>query len=235
MAYQLCTPKLPSFKRWFTLLKNYPKCSCLRAMEYEAMDDLILSGNGLDFGGGKNARYLKHLHGKFNLDSVNIDQKINPTFLTKPGEAFPSKDSQYDFVISLNTLEHIYNANFVLKEIQRVLKPKGIAYIFVPFMLRIHAHPDDFFRATPSWWIESYKAAGFKSAKITPLVWGKRITALSMGARSIFLPKFLYRHICALFDTLHAYINCKFLKQNKAKHIKRITAVSEGWFMEIEK
>lgn len=235
MTYKLNPPDLPSSKRWFKLFKNYPKCSCLRAMQYEVIENLVLSGNGLDFGGGRKALYLDHLKGEFNLDSINIDQKISPTFLTEPGEEFPVNDNQYDFVISLNTLEHIYNPNFVLNEIYRVLKPKGIAYIFVPFMLRIHAHPDDFLRATPSWWIESYKISGFQSGEITPLVWGKRMTALSMGARSVILPKFVYKHVCAILDSVQAFINCKLVYRNKNKHLKRITAVSEGWFMKVQK
>jgi len=204
-------------------------------MEYERLDRLVFNGKGLDVGGGAQARYLKHLHGDYELDSVNIDSKMEPTYLLKPGDKFPARDKSYDFVISLNTLEHIFDPTFVINEVFRVLKDGGIAFIVVPFIFRIHAHPDDFFRATPSWWFESFSRAGFTGAEIYPLVWGRSITGGSVSGYSGILPKQIRLHSSALFDIIYARLRSSSTKGSDEQFVKRVWAVSQGWFMEVFK
>ena len=43
-------------------------------------------------------------------------------------------------------------------------------------MFRIHGHPDDYFRATPSWWRETFDRTGFARLDLMPLVWGRGAT-----------------------------------------------------------
>jgi len=53
-------------------------------------------------GGGRKARYLKHLPEDLQVESVNIDPVIEPTWLIEPGATFPVADGSFDNVICLN-------------------------------------------------------------------------------------------------------------------------------------
>lgn len=48
------------------------------------------------------------------------------------GEKLPYGDGRFDVVVCIESLEHIYPTDFILREIRRVLKPQGTAIIDVP-------------------------------------------------------------------------------------------------------
>lgn len=52
-----------------------------------------------------------------------------PSALQADIEAVPLKSRSADFVFSIATLEHVPNPEAVLEEIDRILKPKGIAFL----------------------------------------------------------------------------------------------------------
>jgi SAM-dependent methyltransferase len=163
------------------------------------------------------------------IASVNIDPDIAPTYLLKPGQALPFIDASFDTVLCLNTLEHIYDAPAVLAELFRVLKPGGVIHVTVPFMYRIHGHPDDYFRATPSWWRETFARTGFAGLDFSPLVWGRASTgAVVPGFRGI-APR-LRQHLAMLKDIFSARL---FFKGPRmvGKKAERIANISPGWFM----
>ena len=47
-------------------------------------------------------------------------------------EPFPFPDQSFDFVTSIETLEHLHEVDRVLREIHRVLRPGGLCYIAAP-------------------------------------------------------------------------------------------------------
>jgi SAM-dependent methyltransferase len=63
-------------------------------------------------------------------------------------ERLPFKDDSVDMVISDNSMEHVSNADAVLKEMRRIIKPGGLVYIIVPFLFPYHPEPFDFKRWT---------------------------------------------------------------------------------------
>jgi SAM-dependent methyltransferase len=160
MKYTFVEPPLPSIQRWRNLYRHKPGISCLRAMEYEQLAKVQVSGRVIDVGGGRKSLYRDLLPINMDYDSLNIDRDIEPTFLIVPDEKFPIDDGSYDTCLCLNTLEHVYDSRFMLDEIFRVMKPGGVAYITVPWIFRVHGHPDDYFRGTPSWWRETLKRVG---------------------------------------------------------------------------
>lgn len=230
MEFEVIPPKLPSLRRWRALARAYPADSTLRRLEYEHLSSVPLSGRVLDVGGGAKARTAKHVPAGITLESVNIDPAIEPTWLIAPGEPFPVDDATFDAVLSFNTLEHVYDGPAMVAEMFRVLKPGGRAIITVPWIFRIHAHPDDYFRATPSWWRETLARAGFSSARLTPLVWGRAATAHEISGTH-FLPKRVRRLVAVLRDT--AYARLVFRGERYAgRRGERVWEVSLGWFIE---
>jgi SAM-dependent methyltransferase len=231
VEYRYTPPPLPSFARLRTLYRDAPRDSVLRNLEFEALATKRLQGRVLDVGGGRKARYLARLPAGLELESVNIDAAIEPTYLIAPGAAFPVADARFDGVVSFNTLEHIYDTRFVLDEILRVLKPGASAHLSVPFIFRIHAHPDDYFRATPSWWAETLRRVGFAQVEIMPLVWGRYTTArMVLGHRGLIPARwrdFLdhakdIAYAAAMFRGETRYVGAKGA---------RVCGVSPGWFI----
>lgn len=235
MEYQFTPPPLPSFTRMRDLYRDAPDDSVLRNLEFEALATKTLAGRVLDIGGGRKARYMRRLPHHLDLVSVNIDPAIEPTHLIQPGAALPLGDDSFDGAVSFNTLEHVYDARFLLDEVHRVLKPGGTAYISVPWIFRIHAHPDDYFRGTPSWWAETLRRVGFARTEIMPLVWGRYTTARMISGYRGLLPRRWQSAIDHVKDI--AYAAAMFRREASYAGDKgaRICAVSPGWFISATK
>ncbi len=58
-------------------------------------------------------------------------------------------DNSYDFIYSMDTFEHINRPWLAAKEIERLLKPGGIAFIVTLFSWRYHPDPIDYWRFSP--------------------------------------------------------------------------------------
>ena len=229
MDYRYHPPPVPGFSRWWRMTRAYPGQSILRMLTYEKLITLRIAGRVLDMGGGRNAKYLSLLPAGLAMESVNIDPKIAPTHLVEPGKPLPFADGMFDAVICLNTLEHIYDSIAVLNELFRVVKPGGQVHVMVPFMFRIHGHPDDYFRATPSWWRETFSRAGFTALDFFPLVWGRASTAAVVpGFRGLF-PR-LRLHLAMMRDIIMTRLAFRGSALAGARG-ERICNTAPGWFM----
>lgn len=229
MNYAYISPPVPNLARWRHITSRYRGLSLIRMMEYELLEHLQLSGRVLDMGGGANATYLKVLPKGATIESANIDPKIEPTYLIEPDQRLPFDDNTFDAVICFNTLEHIYDAAGVLGELFRVVKPGGKVYIMVPLMFRIHGHPDDYNRPTPSWWRETSRRCGFSGPELMPLVWGRRSRVSVVPGLHGPFPR-LRLHLAMLLDILTA----KLLLKGDTISGRRgdsICGTSPGWFM----
>lgn len=61
-------------------------------------------------------------------------------------ESIPLPDCSVDLVISQETLEHVSDPQQVVREITRVLRPGGMLYLQVPFVIGFHPAPVDYWR-----------------------------------------------------------------------------------------
>lgn len=86
--------------------------------------------------------------------------------LTRP---FPVTDNLADVIILSNVLEHISEPYDLLKECYRILKPQGRLLLTVPFFIKIHQAPYDFYRYTSYGLKYLLKRAGFQRTYIIPL------------------------------------------------------------------
>ena len=78
------------------------------------------------------------------------------------GARLPFVDGCLDGVLCLEVLEHVPEPEFVLKEIARVLKPGGRAWITMPFLYPLHDAPFDFQRFTEYGLRRSMRRAGLE-------------------------------------------------------------------------
>ena len=202
MEFRLVDPDLPTVSRWLSLNSRYGRQSTLRMLQYEHLEKQSVEGKVLDFGGGNKSKYRDLLPNDIDYSSVNIDPNIEPTWLIEPGAKIPAKANSFDVCVCLNTLEHICDPLFVLGEIHRTLKPGGVVHIAVPWMFRIHGHPDDYNRLTPSWWRQAMEETGFSETSVTPLVWGRYSTAAGItGYKGLVR---LQRTLTHMKDVLYA-------------------------------
>ena len=229
MDYTFTPPPTPTFARWRALYQDHPGLSCLRVLEYEAVGKLEITGHVLDYGGGQNAPYTGLLTQAADVKSANIDPGIAPTHIVEPGDPLPFDEGAFDNVVCFNTLEHIYDPRASIAEIHRVLKPGGRAIITVPWIFRIHGHPDDYTRATPSWWQETCRQVGFSALDLQPLIWGRYTSAGAiLGHRGLWpRGQFHYQH---LKDWLYAKISIR-QPTYAGKRGERVCAVASGWCM----
>jgi SAM-dependent methyltransferase len=119
--------------------------------------------------------YKEFLKNDLIKEYIGVD--LEPTqyhHLVKPdyywdGNKIPLEDSSVDFVIATEFLEHYFDTNHILKEINRVLKPGGIFFFTVPNIWPIHEAPYDYHRFTPFTLEEHFKKNHFSSWEIKPL------------------------------------------------------------------
>jgi SAM-dependent methyltransferase len=82
------------------------------------------------------------------------------------GVTIPLPDRSIDSVLLTEVLEHCPDAESVLREIHRVLRPGGFLFLTVPFIWPIHCVPYDEFRYTPYSLRRFLARAGFPDAPV---------------------------------------------------------------------
>ncbi len=118
----------------------------LRIMMNYGLVGYYINGNVVDVGGGRFPDYFNYIKVAQETVITPIDGSINGINLEK--DPLPYVDDKIDFVICCNVLEHIYNYQFLVGEIKRILKPGGQIIGFVPFLINYHPDPYDYFRYT---------------------------------------------------------------------------------------
>lgn len=125
-----------------------------------------LNGILLDFGCGSKPYEKLFVSAK---EYIGVDLKIegreeNHQYVDKfyDGKTIPYEDEIFDSLLSTEVLEHVFNIEEVLKEMNRVLKKGGKALITTPFMWEEHEMPYDFARYTTPALIYMYEKNGFK-------------------------------------------------------------------------
>lgn len=132
---------------------------------------------------------------RYRPDLINVDIfPYKDVDVVADATKLPFADNSTDGVLCECLLEHVPNPEAVVKEIYRVLKPGGCAYILIPFVYPFHASPNDFQR----WSIEGLKVllrdgeiesigtrAGPTSALTAQLVTWFAI-ALSFGSETLY-------------------------------------------------
>lgn len=77
---------------------------------------------------------------------TGIDSHKKQADVFYDGKYFPFKSESFDSIICNQVLEHVFDPNNFLEEINRVLKPNGKLLLTVPFVWDEHEQPYDFAR-----------------------------------------------------------------------------------------
>ncbi len=77
-------------------------------------------------------------------------------------QALSFPDDSMGTVIAMNVFEHVEKFWLGFDEIQRVLRPDGVALISCPFYFHIHDYPSDYWRFTPEALDSLFHTAGVK-------------------------------------------------------------------------
>lgn len=117
---------------WAALKLKY----CLEALEGT-------HGKVLDVGcgGGVFTRGIKYYRKNLDLWGIDISQKSiefakgiseNVNFVLGSAYKLPFKDNSFDAAVSFDVLEHLDKPTLAIREIKRVLKPRGIFHLVTP-------------------------------------------------------------------------------------------------------
>jgi len=117
---------------------------------YRAMTEFApkLRGVLLDVGcGTKPYKQLFNVSAYIGLeiDSVFSRQRDIADYFYD-GKKFPFDDASFDSVLCNQVLEHVFNPDEFLEQLNRVLKPNGSLLLTVPFVWDEHEQPYDFAR-----------------------------------------------------------------------------------------
>lgn len=102
------------------------------------------------------------------------------------GKIWPVADSSFDVVLATEVLEHVPGTDEFLAEARRCLKTGGWLVLTVPFAVRWHYLPHDFWRFTPSGLDRVLRNAGF--ADIVVYARGNELTVACYKAMALILP-----------------------------------------------
>jgi len=119
-----------------------------------------VDGRTLDVGCGSKP-YREYCR---STEYVGLELESRPGLsdYTYSGHEFPFDDGEFDSVLTSQVLEHVFNPDEFLSEINRVLKGGGILLISVPFVWDEHEQPLDYARYSSFGLRHLVQAHGFR-------------------------------------------------------------------------
>lgn len=159
-------------------------------------------------------------HAGFEYVGLDYDSIGAP--ILGDAHSLPFKDESFDFVLSVAVLEHIRFPLVMMKEVNRVLKPKGVFIGSVAFLEPFHQ--GSFYHHTHLGTFNSLNESGLKIEAVCPSdKWSVLVAQATMG---LFpkMPRFLSRLIVAPVQAIHrAWWWIGGIVSNKATEEVRIT------------
>lgn len=108
------------------------------------------AGEFLDYGsGGQPYRKLFEPNvDRYVTADVAVYRNLAPDILLTPNEPMSCEANRFDTILSAQTLEHVQDPDFYLRECARVIKNGGTLILTAPMQWRHHEVPYDYFRYT---------------------------------------------------------------------------------------
>jgi SAM-dependent methyltransferase len=99
---------------------------------------------------------------KFGANWVSVDKYDNSDVIDRHADIedlqFP--DDSFNAAVCWSVLEHVPHPQKAISELHRVLRPKGLIWVQLPFLYPYHPDPSDFWRVTPSGlriWMDAFE------------------------------------------------------------------------------
>ena len=160
---------------WPILVETLKGKSLVRTLMNYSLSQYELSGNILDLGSGSGSasynRFIKYKE-PFSITYADYYKGADNTLEINLEEPFDIEPGSFDRVMCFNTLEHIYNVKNVISESYKIIKDDGLFIGCVPFMMRIHPDPDDYFRFTHQALKRMFEEEGFVCQRFIYLGFG---------------------------------------------------------------
>lgn len=176
----------------YILQSIYRGNSLARTMLNFELLDVSLSGEVLDLGAGTNKTFYQLFKSINSAEISSIDLKFKEksvNAINLEHDKLPHENNSKDYVLMFNLLEHIFNYNYLLREVIRVLAPNGRLIGFVPFLVNIHPDPHDYFRYTNECLVKILENNGFKNIVIKEVGLGP--FAVNYNNLTLSLPRFV--------------------------------------------
>lgn len=130
----------------------------------------IAKGVLVDYGcGGQPYRAIfeQHVDEYLGADVASAHNvKLDIEF--RPGERLPLADGSVDTILATQTLEHVYDFDFYLRDCFRLLTPDGYLILTAPMQWRQHETPYDYWRYTRFGISRKLEEIGFHIADLAP-------------------------------------------------------------------
>lgn len=128
----------------------------------------LLSGKLMDFGCGRKPYENLFTVSEYigvDIQTTGHDHRNSRIDVFYDGNTVPFPDATFDAIFCSEVLEHIFNPDEILQELQRVLKPGGSILLTVPFCWNEHEVPYDYGRYSSFGIAHLMEKNGFKIRK----------------------------------------------------------------------
>ena len=170
--------------------------SMARALFNNSLSGFSILGDVLDVGGGKHQDYLDFIKGgrEARVRVVDLEVKVDTqgqdsARIDFEKDPLPCLDGTIDHVLAFNVLEHIFNHQFLVSEMYRIIKPGGKLIGFVPFLVNYHPDPHDYFRYTKEALRKILLMGGFRDIMVREV--GRGPFAVNYNTIMLSFPKFI--------------------------------------------
>ena len=169
----------------------------------------VWSGRILDVGGTNQPlptyRAFFPLAPDAHVTTLNIDAEAKPD-LVADATHIPLPPASIDAIWCLNVLEHLERPEAAMQEMARVLVPGGRIACFTPFLVRVHGHPQDYFRFTETALRSLWERAGLRVESVR-IAGGAPFLAAVSQIQPVF-PRFLFP-VCVLLSRAFDALICR--------------------------
>ncbi|MGV3485680.1 MAG: methyltransferase domain-containing protein [Planctomycetaceae bacterium] len=147
---------LETWQHWFVKLvyADHNSTSQVRQAIAKTVSHLGPDDIGLNVGAGKT-----RIHPQIQNMDIFAGESID---LIGRAEAIPAEDNYFTVIITQEVLEHVEHPFVAASEMHRVLKPGGLLYCQLPFIIGYHPGPTDFWRFTREGISSMLREAGFQ-------------------------------------------------------------------------